>query len=73
MGDSLGFVPVKITPEMVGQTVPIFLSVENKQGRGRLSPEQRAWMMMVRSFGGRAGVSRCDEDTRRIILGEIVD
>lgn len=73
MGDSLGFVPVTITLDMVGKTFPMFLSVENKQGSGRLKPEQLAWMLMVRSFGGRAGVSRCDEDTRRIITGEIVD
>lgn len=73
MSDSVGFVPVLITPEMVGRKLPVFLAVENKSGSGRLSTEQRAYIQMVRSFGGRAGVSRCDEDTRAIIEGEIRD
>jgi hypothetical protein len=73
MSDSLGFVPVTITPEMVGTKLPVFLAIENKSGSGRLSTEQRAYIAMVRSFGGRAGVSRCDEDTAAILRGEIRD
>lgn len=71
--DNGGFVPVTVTPEMVGQTVAVSLWVENKQGLGRTSPAQKAFIAMIRRFGGRAGVSRNDEDTRRIISGEIVD
>lgn len=73
MSDSVGFVPVTITPEMVGMRLPVFLAIEDKSGTGRLSTEQRAYIQMVRSFGGRAGVSRNDEDTRAIIAGEIRD
>lgn len=73
MCDNGGFVPVVVTPEMVGQTVAISLWIEDKSGTGRTSPEQKAFIQMVRRFGGRAGVSRGDEDTRRIIAGEILD
>ena len=73
ISDSVGFVPVEITPEMVGRKLPVFLAIESKSGSGRLSTEQRAYIQMVRSFGGRAGVSRNDSDTAKIIAGEIVD
>lgn len=73
MSDGGGFTPVMITPEMVGQTVAVSLWIEDKQGSGRTSDEQKAFIRMVRSFGGRAGVSRCDEDTKAIIEGEIRD
>lgn len=73
MSDNCGLVPVVVTPEMVGQTLAVYLAVEDKSGSGRASDEQKSFIRMVRSFGGRAGVSRNDEDTRRIISGEIVD
>ena len=73
MPDGAGFVPVKITPEMVGQTVAVSLWVEDKTGKSRPSKEQTAFIRMVRSFGGRAGVSRSEDDTRAIINGEIRD
>jgi hypothetical protein len=73
MSDGGGFVPVVITPEMVGQTVAVSLWIEDKQGSGRLTTEQAAFIRFVRSKGGRAGVSRSDEDTAAIIAGEIRD
>lgn len=73
MSDGGGFVPVVITPEMVGQTVAISLWIEDKGGSGRTSKEQKDFISMVRRFGGRAGVSRNDSDTAKIVAGEICD
>lgn len=73
MSDNGGFTSVVVTPEMVGQTVAISTWVEDKQGSGRTTPPQRSFIAMVRRFGGRAGVSRNDEDTAAIIRGEIRD
>jgi hypothetical protein len=73
MSDGGGFVPVVVTADMVGKTVAVSLWIEDKQGRSRASDEQKSFIRMVRSFGGRAGVSRCDEDTKAIIEGEIRD
>ena len=73
MSDGVGFVPVVITPEMVGQTVAVYLAIEDKSGQGRPTTEQRAFIAMIRKFGGRAGVSRSDDDTAAIVAGEIRD
>lgn len=73
MSDGTGFVPIKVTPEMVGQTVAVYLAVEDKTGSSRPTTEQKAFIAMVRSFGGRAGVSRSVEDTKAIVAGEVRD
>lgn len=44
-----------------------FLSVEVKSPRGRLTDEQRAWLDMVRKFGGMAGEARSIEDLEGIL------
>ncbi len=66
-GDLIGFVPVRITADMVGQTVAVFLSAEVKTGTGRLSPDQRAWLEMVNQHGGRAGVVRSEADLEKLV------
>lgn len=73
MSDNAGLVPVKITQDMVGQTVAVSLWVEDKQGSGRPTPEQKAWIAMVRGFGGRAGIARNEDDVVAIARGEIRD
>lgn len=73
MSDGVGFVPVTITQEMVGQKFARYLAVEDKTGKGVATDEQKAFIKMVRSFGGLAGVARNDLDVDRIIRGEIVD
>ena len=60
--DLIGFVPVTITPDMVGQTLAVFASVEVKTLTGRVRPEQKDWIAMVQRFGGLAGIVRTDED-----------
>lgn len=73
MSDNGGFVPVTVTESMVGQKIAMSLWVEDKSGIGRPSTEQKAFIQMIRSFGGRAGVARNDEDVAKIIRGEICD
>lgn len=73
MSDGCGLVPVTVTPDMVGQRVAIFLAIEDKQGTGRLTPEQAAFIKAIRALGGRAGVARSDDDVAAIIGGEIRD
>jgi hypothetical protein len=60
--DLVGVEKVVITPEMVGQTIGRFLAVEVKTPSGRLSPEQKAWLETIRSYGGRAVVFRSKDD-----------
>lgn len=73
MSDTAGFVSQVVTPDMVGTKIARFLAVEDKQGTGRPSPEQKAYIDMVRAAGGYAGISRSDEDTAAVIRGEIRD
>lgn len=69
MSDLGGWVPVKITEDMVGATIPVYAQVEVKTGRGRPTKEQVAWIEAVRSAGGRAGIARSEDDLRDILFG----
>lgn len=62
-GDGIGWHSVIVTPEMVGQRVAIFLSVETKVPKtGRMSPEQRTWDRNVRAAGGISIIARHEDD-----------
>jgi hypothetical protein len=61
-GDLIGWRPVTITPDMVGQTLAQFVSLEIKGPRGRMSPEQARWAAMVEEAGGLALVVRGAEE-----------
>lgn len=50
--DLIGFMPVKITPDMVGATIGVFVSIEVKEGRNVVTAEQKTWLDIVNSFGG---------------------
>lgn len=66
-GDLIGFVVVEVTPAMIGRRIPVFASVEAKEGTGRLSSEQAAWRDMVRSMGGVADEVRSIDDARALL------
>jgi hypothetical protein len=66
-GDLLGWKTVTVTPEMVGQQVAVFTSIEVKTPTGRLRPEQEQWMKVVRAAGGIAGVARSVEDAEALV------
>lgn len=65
--DLIGWRTVTITPEMVGQRLAVFTSIEVKTPTGRLRPEQQAWLGVVRGAGGVAGVARSIDDALQIV------
>ena len=64
--DLIGWKQVTVTPEMVGQQVAVFTSIEVKTPTGRIRPEQQAWLETVQAAGGIAGVARSVEDALRL-------
>ena len=66
--DLIGWKRVTITPEMVGSTVAVFVSIEVKTATGRLRPEQQQWLDAVQAAGGIAGVARSVSESQ-ILLG----
>jgi hypothetical protein len=69
LADLIGWRTITITPEMVGQRVAVFTSIEVKTTTGHLTPAQQAWMGTVRGAGGIAGVARSVSDAVRIMDG----
>ena len=65
--DLIGWRTVTITPEMVGQQLAVFTSIEIKTPTGRITPQQRNWLNAVRTAGGIAGVARTVPDALRIV------
>ena len=68
--DLIGWTTRTITPDMIGQQVAVFTSVEVKTATGRLRPEQRVWLDAVQSAGGIAGVVRSVDDARELLINE---
>lgn len=68
--DLIGWKRVTITPDMVGTTVAVFVSIEVKTATGRLRPEQQQWLDAVQAAGGIAGVARSVEDAIRLTGAE---
>lgn len=68
--DTFGWVPVVITPDMVGQTFAMFIGLEIKSQTGAVRDNQIAFVNAVNRAGGRAGFARSVEDARDIIRGE---
>lgn len=66
MSDLGGWVPVTITPDMVGSIVAVYAQVEVKDG-GRASGEQLRWISAVRAAGGRAGVAHNISELQAIL------
>jgi hypothetical protein len=62
--DLIGWTTRTITPDMVGQQVAVFTSIEVKTATGRLRPEQQQWLDAVQAAGGIAGVARSVEDAQ---------
>ncbi len=71
--DLIGWVPVVVTQDMVGQKFAMFLSIEVKKPKKYGRENQIDWIELVRGFGGRAGLARNNEDAAAIIRGEIRD
>jgi len=65
--DLIGWRTITIGPEMVGQRLAVFTSIEVKTERGRVRPEQHAWLSTVQAAGGIAGIARSVADASQII------
>lgn len=67
MSDLIGWTPIEITPDMVGQTVAVYTAVETKTLRGRVRDAQVKFIEAVKKSGGKAGVARTDDDLDNIL------
>ena len=65
--DLIGYRTITITPDMVGQQVAVFASIEVKTPTGRIRPEQQQWLDAVQAAGGIAGVARSVEDAEQLL------
>ena len=65
--DLIGYRTVTITPDMVGQQVAVFTSLEVKTPTGRIRPEQTNWLHSIKRAGGIAAIVRSVDDARDAI------
>ena len=65
--DLVGWKTIEVTPDMVGQKLAVFTSLEIKTPKGRATPYQQAWLQCVEKAGGIAGIARSVEDAQQII------
>lgn len=79
-GDLVGWARVTITPDMVGQTLAVFASVEVKAEGWRSTPSfensdrgvaQASWARAVQEAGGRAGRSQSVDQALAILRGSV--
>jgi hypothetical protein len=68
--DLIGWRTVTVTPDMVGQQVAVFASIEVKSATGRIRPEQQQWLDVVQAAGGIAGVARSVEDAEQLLTAK---
>jgi hypothetical protein len=68
--DLIGWRTVTITPDMVGQRLAVFTSIEIKTPTGRIRPEQQAWLSVVQGAGGIAGIARSVPDALQIVTAD---
>lgn len=69
--DLIGWTPVTITPEMVGETVAVFTGVEVKTPTGKLTKDQKRFLNAVELAGGIGLVGR-DAEAVRQYLAEMI-
>lgn len=65
--DVIGWTPVTVTQDMVGETLAVFTSVEVKTGKGRPTTEQLSFEAAVRGAGGIAGIARSPEEALSLL------
>ena len=70
--DLIGWRTITITPQMVGQRVAVFASIEVKSTTGRVRQEQQQWLDAVQAAGGIAGVARSVEDAEALLQCDIL-
>ena len=60
--DLMAIKPTVITPDMVGQTVAVFVAVEVKTATGRQSEAQKKWQAAVEKLGVEYILARSEDD-----------
>jgi VRR-NUC domain len=60
--DLIGWIPIKITPEMVGRTVAVFTGTEVKSQIGQMTPEQANFIDQLERAGGIGILARSPEE-----------
>ena len=60
--DLMAVKPTVITPEMVGQTLAVFVAVEVKTATGRQSEPQKKWQKAVEKLGVKYILARSEND-----------
>jgi hypothetical protein len=65
--DLIGWRSIEITPDMVGKRVAVFVAIETKSPRGRVTPEQHAFLDTATRMGALAGVARSVDDATKIL------
>lgn len=68
-GDLIGWRTEVITPDLIGTPVARFLSIEAKQGTGRLEKAQRDWRTAVLAAGGLAFTAYSETDVIEALKG----
>ena len=65
--DLIGLRSLVVTPEMVGQRIAQFVALEIKTDSGAVSPEQKAFLQLVRQLGGLGAVCRSIEQAQAVL------
>ena len=65
--DLIGWTPVTVTQDMVGQKLAVFTACEIKSSKGKPSPAQINFIDAVTKAGGFAGVARSVADLLAIV------
>ena len=68
--DLMGWKSITITPDMVGNTIAVFLAVETKTDKNRPTKKQQNFIDQVNNAGGIAGVVRSIEDADELLEGK---
>lgn len=65
--DFVGYLPVVITPELVGQKLAVYVAIEAKTDSGVLAEHQFKVIEELRDAGAIAGVARNAEDVQGLL------
>jgi hypothetical protein len=65
--DLCGWKTVKITSDMVGKELAVFVAIEVKTPTGKIRPEQKIFIETVKERGGIAGVCRSVEEAEKLV------
>lgn len=71
-GDRLGYRQIIITPEMVGQKIAVFLSIEEKTVNDTIKPNQVKWHNFIISEGGISEIWKEKKDGSIKITNRII-